>query len=281
MKVAARGSISLMLLAGFALGQGTLAASQRANAKGPGNHGVRGKTSQSHHLKKALATPTPEPTIAAAAQVPPTPLRPSQMPAVPPRVSYQNGKLTVVAENSTLGDILTAVHNATGTQIETSGGPAGERVAAKIGPGSVREVLLAVLQGSRYDYILLGSANDPDQIDRMILTPKSAGTAGASAPVGSPVGRAAARSVTIDEDPDEEGNEGFATPKPGQPQPGQPTPNGAQPAATPSAQSPTTPSQNVKTPEQLLEDLRRMEQERRLQAPGAQDPRQRGERPPD
>ena len=281
MKATARGLILLMLAAGFALAQGTPAANQPAHGKGPGNPGTPRRTSKFRHPKKAPVTPTPEPMIAAAPQVPPTPLRPSQMPAVPPRVSYQNGKLTVVAENSTLGDVLNAVHNATGTQIETTGGPAGERVAAKIGPGSIREVLLAVLQGSRYDYILLGSANDPDKIDRMILTPKSAGTAGASAPVGSPVGRAAARSGTTDEDPDAEGNEGFATPKPGQPQPGQPTVTGTQPAATPNAQSPTTPGQNVKTPEQLLEDLRRMEQERRLQAPGAQDPRQRGERPPD
>src|SRR5436305_1529596 len=50
---------------------------------------------------------------------------------------------------------------------------------------------------------------------------------------------------------------------------------------TPNAQNPAAPGQ-VKTPEQLLEDLRRMEQERRQQAPGAQNPRvERGERPPD
>lgn len=209
------------------------------------------------------------------------------MPAVPPRVSYQGGKLTVIAENSTLGDVLNAVHNATGTQIETTGGPASERVAAKIGPGSVREVLLAVLQGSRYDYILMGSANDPDQIDRMILTPKSTGAAGAaattSARVGSsPVG-ASPKTGATDEDPDEEGGEGFATPKPGQAVPGQPVPNAGQPVpvGVPNAPSPTAPGQTVKTPEQLLEDLRRMEQERRSQQPGVQDPRQRGDRPPD
>jgi len=50
-------------------------------------------------------------------QTPPVaqvPLRPSQMPAVAPRISYVDGKLTVVAENSTLGDVLNSIHNATG-----------------------------------------------------------------------------------------------------------------------------------------------------------------------
>ncbi len=241
----------------------------------------------SHPAKQGKSNPSPppptSPQITTTTTLPaPTPLRPSQLPAVPPRISYQNGQLTVVAENSTVADILNAIHNATGAQIETAGAPATERVAAKIGPGSVRDVLLSVLQGSRYDYILVGSANNPDQIERVILTPRS-GATGATAGGGSTqaVGASTPKpGIAVEDEGDAEGQEGFATPNPAQQLPGQlATP--AQPGVAPNAQSPTTtPGQNVKTPEQLLEDLRRMEQERRSQQPGAQDPRQRGDRPP-
>src|ERR1700730_10684616 len=47
-------------------------------------------------------------TIVPAAQQSPVaqvPLRPEQMPPVPPKVSYQNGLLSVESTNSTLGDI--------------------------------------------------------------------------------------------------------------------------------------------------------------------------------
>src|SRR4029078_5889400 len=129
--------------------------------------------------KTQAPVPEPQPTPAQ----PVVPLRPSQMPSVPPRVSYQQGQLTVIAENSTLGDIFGAIRTATGIKIETQGGPSGDRVAAKIGPATPKEVLLSLLQGSRYDYVMLGSLTDPEVVDRVILTPKSAGgTQTASAP---------------------------------------------------------------------------------------------------
>jgi hypothetical protein len=245
-----------MMLAELGLSAQALGQSQ---ALGPHRHSVTSKAQQKKPpVTSAVATPAvTQPEVQAP------PLRPSQMPAVPPRVSYSNGQLTVVAENSTLGDILNAVHNVTGTQIETTGSAAGDRVAAKIGPGSVREVLLAVLQGSRYDYILLGSANNPDQIERVILTPKTGGAANAAVQGGQPVA-STPRSSSGGEDSDEE-----VEVSPVQQAP--PAPNG---------QPPGSPVQNVKTPEQLLEDLRRMEQQRRSQnPPELQD--NRPQRPPD
>ena len=239
------GSIGLLSASGAARAQGN---------EGPAQALAR-ETAQAHHRKGAHGSsapvttmPAPVPTQTAAQ----TPLRPSQMPAVAPRISYADGKLTVIAENSTLGDILNSIHNATGMQIESSGGNAGERVAAKIGPGTVREVLLAVLEGSHYDYILLGSESNPGNIDKVILTPKSTATGVATA-VG------AAPSRPADENADDDNAEGFA-----QPQPAAETPSPA--SGTPGA----TAGPTVKTPEQLLEDLRRLEQQRRAQNPGAQ-----------
>lgn len=233
----------------------------------------RPQSATSH--KKRGQKPPVTPPIAVPAATPPEaqapPLRPSQMPAVPPRVSYSNGQLTVVAENSTLGDVLNAIHNTTGMQIETTGANATDRVAAKIGPGSVLEVLLAVLQGSRYDYILLGAANNPDQIERVILTPKTGGASTAEAQGNaSVVGSAPPRPATAVTDDSDEDSDSSNAPAP------------QQVPLTPNARAPASPVQNVKTPEQLLEDLRRMEQQRRKQnPPELPDNRPRIERPPE
>ena len=71
--------------------------------------------------KKAKAKPSPatQPApVATQPAPPPTPLTLAQKPAVAPKVQYQNGELTIVAENSTLGDILRAVHQQTGAVVD-------------------------------------------------------------------------------------------------------------------------------------------------------------------
>src|SRR5437764_330593 len=222
-------------------------------SKEPGNFASRRQASRlAHEQQNAVQNPSPAPQpvistpagsqlVTAATPVAP-PTRPTMAAPVAPRISYQNGLLTVVAQNSTLGDVLNAIHNATGAQIESSGGSGGERVAAKIGPASVRDVLRTVLEGSRYDYILLGAENDPERIARVILTPKTGGSGVATVNAsGQAVGAHTARPAAEADDTEEEATE--PAPKPVTPQ-------------TPNAQNPAAPGQ-VKTPEQLLEDLRR------------------------
>jgi hypothetical protein len=106
--------------------------------------------------------PSPE-----SSHVPPTL---EQMPALPPRVNFANGLLTIVAENSTLGDVLRAVGTQTGAAIEMST-DATERVVAHLGPGPARDVIRKLMNGSHFNYVILGSASQPDDIDRVILTP--------------------------------------------------------------------------------------------------------------
>src|SRR5690242_19004670 len=77
----------------------------------------------------------------------PPPLTPEQMPAQPPQVSYLNGQLTIIAPNSTLGDILNAVQKQTGADIEVPSG-ASERIAGRMGPGPARDVIAQLLNGS-------------------------------------------------------------------------------------------------------------------------------------
>ncbi len=106
--------------------------------------------------------PAPE-----SSHVPPTL---EQMAAVPPKVNFANGLLTIVAENSTLGDVLRAVGTQTGAAIEMST-DATERVVAHLGPGPARDVITKLMNGSLFNYVILESAAQPDHIDRVILTP--------------------------------------------------------------------------------------------------------------
>lgn len=133
---------------------------------------------QKHTHKQA----TPETTVEVVPPPPPPPpLRPEQMPAVAPQVTFQNGKLTIIARNSTLGDILRAVHTKTGANVELSGS-ATERVVGMFGPGPSRDVVASLLNGSHFNYVMLGSEANPDQLQHLILTPKAVDGGAVAAP---------------------------------------------------------------------------------------------------
>lgn len=100
-----------------------------------------------------------------------------QIPAAPAKVSFQGGLLTISAENSTLGEILRDVRQLTGAAIEIpQGAAANERVVTSLGPGAPRDVLVGLLNGSSFDYVMLGSSSDPRAVSSIILTPKSSST---------------------------------------------------------------------------------------------------------
>src|SRR5581483_10409201 len=154
---------------------------------------------RSARTAKAKKKPTP---VAAPAPVAPPPVpvytpppTPETSPAQPPQVTYSGGMLTIVAQNSTLGDILNAVKSRTGATIDAPGGMS-ERVATQLGPAPPRQVLADLLKGSHYDYVMIGSDTDPAAVRSIILTRNSSepgatgGAATASAPpVQAPGGR--------------------------------------------------------------------------------------------
>src|SRR5262245_51095166 len=113
--------------------------------------------------------PSQPSTVQQQPQTSETPLRPSQMPPNPPRVSYVGGQLTVTASNSTFSDVLVAVRNATGIKIEGIGLTGGDRVFGQFGPGSPRDVLDFLLTGARFDFIILGTIEDPNAAQKLIL----------------------------------------------------------------------------------------------------------------
>ena len=120
-----------------------------------------------------------QPAAQPAPALPPPTL--AEMPASPPQVSFQGGQLTIAAQNSTLGDILKAVRAQTNATIDLPGN-APERVVGHFGPGPARDVLTSLLNGSHFNYLLLGSSTDPSALDRVILMAKSGAAASTPEP---------------------------------------------------------------------------------------------------
>jgi hypothetical protein len=101
-------------------------------------------------------------------------------------VSYQNGQLSIVAPNSTLGDILRAVRKQTAAEMDIPTN-ATERVVTHLGPGPARDVMAELLNGSRFNYVLLGSQSDANLLTRVVLVAKSGSdTPGPNAQLGQP-----------------------------------------------------------------------------------------------
>jgi len=127
-------------------------------------------TSQTH--KKTAKKPQPQqPTLPSGPTGPMQQIPLDSIAAVPPQVSYQNNQLTIVAPNSTLADILRAVKKLTGAEIEIPAAP--ERVVTHLGPGPARDVVADLLNGSRFNYVLLGSPSDETALTRVVLVAKN------------------------------------------------------------------------------------------------------------
>jgi hypothetical protein len=218
------------------------------------------------HRTPAPIAATPQPVTAPAA-----PLRPEQMPATPPQVSFRSGQLTITAQNSTLGDILRAVRNQTGAAVEVPAN-ATERVVGNFGPGPARDVLSSLLNGSHFNYVLLGSATNPDALERVILIVKSSTEPAATSETASAMPPAPADNpdmVAEEADQAPEENNLFAE------DPNTPAEDQTQ---NPFGQTPA----NTRTPEQMLQDMQHQQevqqqiQQRQQQLgipPGMQGPR--------
>jgi hypothetical protein len=114
----------------------------------------------------------PSPPVGPLSQIPM-----EQIPPAPPHVSYQHGLLTIVAQNSTLAAILLDVRKLTGASIDVPSG-ATERVVARLGPGPARDVLAGLLNGTSFNYVMVGSPSDPEALSALLLTAKPGGGSG-------------------------------------------------------------------------------------------------------
>jgi hypothetical protein len=213
----------------------------------------RADTQTTHRVHKAKKQDLPPPLPSGPqGPVPQIPL--DAIPAVAPQVSYQDGLLTIIAPNSTLGDILRGVRKHTSADIEVPAN-ASERVVTRLGPAPAREVMAELLNGSRFNYILLGSPEDANALVRVVLVAKTGpdtpapAAADKSAPAAAQVANAAPEAA--DADPSAED-----TPD----DPDQATAEAEQPAAAPADQS------GVKTPQQLMQEMQ--QRQLQMQQPG-------------
>jgi hypothetical protein len=196
-----------------------------------------------------------------AAETPRPPL-PEELPPVAPTVTYGGGLLTIVAQNSTLQDILTGVRKATGATVDAPAASAGERVVTHLGPGQPRDVLAALLNGSRFDYILLSSPDNPGGVRRLILSPRTGGGgASAAATPSSPPGSLfsqPARPVPGARTQPPEADEGEIEAPEETVEPAQEVAPAPEPQAPP-------PQPDVKTPQQIQDEFMRRQQEQQQQ----------------
>jgi len=103
----------------------------------------------------------------------------------PPRVEvvFRDGKLRIWANKATLTEVLHEVQRATGSRITVPPGGAQETVIADVAPAPPREALSELLNGSAYNFILVGSGQDLAQVTNIIITPR--GPEGMETPVNN------------------------------------------------------------------------------------------------
>jgi hypothetical protein len=126
--------------------------------------------------RKAVKAKAKKPELPPLPSGPTGPMQPMPLDAiaaVPPQVTFENNQLTVVAPNSTLADVLRAIRKSTGAEIDVPAAP--ERVVTHLGPGPARDVLADLLNGSRFNYVLLGAPGNDSALTRVVLVAKTEG----------------------------------------------------------------------------------------------------------
>lgn len=246
-------------------------------------------TTPHHHRKSHKAV---KPVV-----LPPLPSGPlrqlpmDQIPPTPASVTFQDGLLAISAQNSSLGEILRHVQRLTGASFEIPQNANDQRVVTRLGPGAPRDVLAGLLNGSAFNYVMLGSNSDPMAVSSLILMskPSAAGDTQTAAntyesnmappnrfPAPQPFPQApiqpgyiqppapaqAAAPATADADDSKDDEDNTDENADDQAQPGQP--EAAAGTASQDQQQPTDPNQHnagPRTPEQILEMLRRQQQQ--------------------
>jgi hypothetical protein len=276
-------ALGLVLAAPVLLAQGSSAPATAQSAT---------PTPPTHH-KSHKSNKTPKPIV-----LPPLPSGPlsqlpmDQIPATKATVSFEGGLLTISAQNSTLGEILRDVRKLTGASIEIpQGSAASERVVTHLGPGAPRDVMAGLLNGSSFDYVMLGSSSDPTAISSVILLAKPSslgdkpgdnqtaangfqGPLGAVSPNGGPPqpfnrqqiaqmpGQAAnGQPANAQDDSKDDDSDTADDNADDQAQAGQSNMNGANGQDQQQQPDPNQPNAGPKTPEQILEMLQRQRQQ--------------------
>ena len=133
-------------------------------------------------LGESVAPAAPGPGSATPeATAPPEPPKPKVT------VAFQQGMLTIHSDRASLSEVLNEIHQQTGAEIDLPPGAGQEPVFLDIGPASPRDALNALLDGSSYNFVLVGSSSNPNALERILLSSKD-GSTGVEVG-GTPVGQ--------------------------------------------------------------------------------------------
>jgi hypothetical protein len=98
-------------------------------------------------------------------------------------VDYASGQLSVVSDDAPLGYVLKEIAAKTGAVLDVAPELQNERVVARLGPASVREILTRLLDSPQIDYIVLGTGDEPGSLQRIVV--RTRGRAGQIAMAGT------------------------------------------------------------------------------------------------
>lgn len=90
-------------------------------------------------------------------------------------VHFNQGLMSIHADKASLAEVLVEVRRQTGADIQIPPGAEQEQVFSDLGPASPREVMSALLNGSQFNFVVVGSESDPNTLRSLILTSRSGG----------------------------------------------------------------------------------------------------------
>jgi len=210
--------------------------------------------------QKAKSHSKKQAPVAEVPQAPPPPTLEEQ-PPTPPQVRYQNGQLSIDSRNATLSQVLRSVQTQTGASVDIPPGAGSERVVASLGPGKPRDVLASLLNGSKFNYVILGESNNPGAVQKVILMAKASSATDASGGMTTAQNNVRLPMPTQAVEPPEDE---YQQPEP-EPEPQVENQNQLVPgqAGMPGSEGLTPDVINPagRTPEQMLQELQRMQQQ--------------------
>lgn len=178
-----------------------------------------------------------------------------------PIAQYSGGKLTIHAHGEDFTTVLNAVKSVTGVSVEMPPEGQSERIFTSVGPVSMRDALIALLDGSKYNYMIVESPGDPQVAKRLILSTRR--DPGPSSMIAS----ARDNSGSETQDTSVYGSQGFQDDSQAQAvEPQQQSPPPIQPVSVPSSVPTGVNVQQIaadshKTPGQVLDELQKHQME--------------------
>jgi len=83
--------------------------------------------------------------------------------------------LSIHSDKATLSEVLYEIQKRTGADIAIPAGAEQEKVVAEIEPAPAPEVLAHLLNGSKFNFLILSAPDDPNKLDRVILSTRTEG----------------------------------------------------------------------------------------------------------